>query len=190
METTGVKVRSEILSPGQNFLFWPSGTMCRCDTLQSAECHPCTLVAECLPGTSDSLRNFTPVVRKVSPQDFLPVLGAPQPKIMNRSFWLSCDQMVLLTGVRRKPGFGHFVERPWVKFSKFWPAELRTFTPMVPKVSLQDFLPLFGAPRPKITNRFFYQRATKRCFWPACDGNLCSVFLTVVRPKKASKIRD
>ncbi len=29
---------------------------------------------------------------------------------------------------------------------------LRTFTPSVPKVSLQDFLPISSAPRPKIGN--------------------------------------
>ncbi len=43
---------------------------------------------------------------------------------------------------------------------KFWPGEsisLRTFTPMV---FLQDFLPILGVPRLKITNR---------SFWPACD---------------------
>ncbi len=54
--------------------------------MNSAECHPCTLVAEFHPATSDSLRNFTSVVRKVSPQDFLPVLGTSRPKITNRSF--------------------------------------------------------------------------------------------------------
>ncbi len=107
-ETTGVKVRSKILSSGQNCLFWPSGTMCQRGTLQSAECHSCTLVAECHPGTSDSLRKFTPVVRKVSSQDFLSILGASQPKITNRSFWPSCDQTVLLTGVRPKSTFALF----------------------------------------------------------------------------------
>ncbi len=63
--------------------------MYRGGTLQSAECYPCTLVAACL---SDSLRNFTPVLRRVSPQDFLPILGAPQRKITNRSFWPACNQ--------------------------------------------------------------------------------------------------
>ncbi len=37
---------------------------------------------------------------------------------------------------------------------------LRTFMPMVPKFSLQDFLPILGGPRLKITNR---------SFWPLCD---------------------
>ncbi len=36
----------------------------------------------------------------------------------------------------------------------------------------------------------FDRRATKWCFWLACDQNLCSVFLTAVRPGKALKIRD
>ncbi len=118
-EIIGVKVRSEILSPGQNFLFWPSDAMCRDVTLRSAECHSCTLVAGCHLGTSDSLQNCTPVMRKVSPQDFLPVFGATNRKITNQSFWTACEEMVLLIGVWPKSGFGPFVVRSWVKFSKF-----------------------------------------------------------------------
>ncbi len=96
--------------------------MCRGGTLQSAECHSCTLVAECHPGTSDSLLNFTPVVREVSPQGFLPILGAPRPKITNRPFWPACDQMVLLTGLRPKPGFGTCDRRGSISLSRnFWP---------------------------------------------------------------------
>ncbi len=136
--------------------------MCQGGTLQSTECHPCTLVAECHPGTLYSLQNFTPVVRKVSLQDFWPVLGSPQPRIMNGSFWPTCDQnlgSVLLT-CDHGSNFRNFeLERP------------RTFTPMVPKVSLQDFLPILGAPRTKITNR---------SFWLSGDQNLGSVLLTVV----------
>ncbi len=144
--------------------------MCRDGTLQSAKCHPCTLVAECHHGTSDSLRNFTPVVRKVSPQDFLSVLGAPRPKITNRSFWPSCDQMVLLaSGVQPKPGFGHFEVRPRVKFSKFWLGEISDLYANSP----ESFPPGFFTP-----------------FWRATAGHYESVFLTVVRPGMASKIRD
>ncbi len=57
----------------------------------------------------------------VSLQEFLPILGTPQPKITNRSYWPACDQMVHLTSVRPKPRIGHFEVRLWVKFSKFWP---------------------------------------------------------------------
>ncbi len=162
-ETIGVKLRSEILSPGKNFIFWPNW----CDV----QCHPCTLVAECHPGTSDSLWNFTPVVRKVSPQDFLPVLGALRPKITNLSdrcatkwcFWSACDQ-----------NLGSVILWCYCgsNFRNFDLERLRTFTPMVPKVSLQNFLLILGAPRPKITIR---------SFWPACDQNQGSVLLTVVR---------
>ncbi len=156
------------------FYFDPSGAMC-----QSG---PCTLVAECLPGTSDSLWNFTPLVRKVSPQDFLPILGAPRPKISNRFFWPACDQMVLLTDVRPKPGFGPFVVRLQVTFSKFW--LLENFGPLRQwsrKFSSGIFY-LFWAPHgQKLRIGLFNRRETKWCFWPACDQNQGSVLLTIVR---------
>ncbi len=146
--------------------------MCRVGTLQSAECHPCTLVVEFHHGTSDSLRNFAPVARKVSPHDFLPVLGAPWPKISNRSFWSLCDQMVLLIGVRPKPGFSHFEVRPWVKFLKFWPEETSDLYSNGP----ESFPPGFFTP-----------------FWRPTAGNYELVFLTIVRPngtfdRRATKI--
>ncbi len=88
-------------------------------------------------------------------------------------FWLACDQNLGSVVLRYDHG------------SNFWNFDLerlRTFTPVVPKVSLQDFLPILGAPRPKITNRSFRpscdqigafnRRATKiyvRSFWPLCD---------------------
>ncbi len=186
--------------------------MCRGSTLQSAECHPCTLVAECHHGTSDAPRNFMPVVRKVSRQEFLPILGAPQLKITNRVF---------LTVVRPNGAFDRRATKAC--FWSFWGATMSqifeiltcrdsTFMPMVPKGALQDFLPLFGAPWPEITNRSFWpscdqmvlftsvrpkcmfglfdHHATKWCFWPVCDQNVCSFVLTVVRLGYASVIRD
>ncbi len=60
------------------------------------------------PEEINSVRNLTPMVPKVSLQDFLPILGAPRPKITNRSFWPLCYQMVLLTGMRPNPGFRPF----------------------------------------------------------------------------------
>ncbi len=66
---------------------------------------------------------------------------------------------------------------------KFWPGEsisLRNFTPVVPKVSVQDFLSILGAPLPKITNRSVWplcDQMVPRCFWPACDQNLGSLLL-------------
>ncbi len=101
------------------FYFDISGAMCRGGTLQSAKCHPYTLVAEYRTGTSFSLRNLMPVVREVSPQDFLPVMGAPWPKITNRVF---------LTVVRSNGAFDRRATKTWVrpsemllwvKFSKF-----------------------------------------------------------------------
>ncbi len=99
------------------------------------------MVADCHPDTSDSLRNFTPVVREVSPQDFLPILGAPRPKITNRSFRPACDQN--LDSVLLWFDYGS-------NFLNFDLETLQTFTPRVPKVSLQDFLTILGVPRPKI----------------------------------------
>ncbi len=87
-----------------------------------------------------------PVVCKVSPQDFLPVLATPLPKIPIGSFWLSCDQMVLLTGVRPKPGFGPFEMRPWVKCSKFWPGETSDLYTNGPGNFSPGFFTHFGRP--------------------------------------------
>ncbi len=190
-ETNSVKVRSEIFSPGQNFLFWPFWYDVPVWHLQSAECHLCTLIVECHPGTLDSLWNFTPVVRKVFHQDFLPILGTLQPKITNRSFWPSCDQMVL---------FDRLVIKTWVR--SFWGA---TMNQIFEILTWRDFVPLHQWSR-KFPSRIFYPflalhgwklqivlfdlRATKCCFWPACDQNLCCIFLTIVRPGKASIIRD
>ncbi len=163
-KTIGVKGRSEILSPGQNFLFWPIWYDVSGGTLQSAECHPCT---------SDSLRNFAPVVGKVSPQDFLSILGAPQSKITNRSFRLSCDQIVLLTGVRPKPGFCHFEVLSWVIFSKFWPGETSDLYANGSECFPPRFFYPFLAPHGrKLRIGLFDRRVTKiyvRSFWPLCD---------------------
>ncbi len=187
--------------------------MCRGGTLQSAECHLCFLVAECHPGTSFSLRNFTPVVRKVSLQDFLLVLGAPRAKITNWSFWPACDQIRYFwpacdqnlgsafwaatmghifkilpwrdfgplrqwsrkfpftiyhpfwPSYGRKFWFGLFDQgaTKWVKFPNFSPGESildRNLTPVVPKVSLQNFLLILTTLPPKILIR---------SFWPKCD---------------------
>ncbi len=99
------------------------------------------------PGKSISLRIFTLMV---SLQDFLPILGGPRPKITNRSswchatkwwFWPACDQN--LDSVLLKCDHG--------SNSQYFDMErLRTFTPMVPKVSLHDSLPILDAPWPKI----------------------------------------
>ncbi len=96
-------------------------------------------------------------------------------------FWLACDQ-----------NLGSVILRCDHE-SNFWNFDLkrlRTFTPMVPKVSLQDFL-LFLAPYGrKLRIGLFDRCATKWCFWPSYDQNLCWVFLTIVRPGNASKICD
>ncbi len=79
--------------------------------------------------------------------------------------------MVLLTDVRPKPGFGPFVVRLWVKFSKFRPVETSDLYANGPEVSLQNFLLILGTPLPKITNQSFR---------PSCDQ---MVLLTGVQPK-------
>ncbi len=72
------------------------------------------------PGETSNLYGNGP---KSFPKGFLPILAAPLLKITNRSFWLPCDQMVLLTSVWLNPGFGPFEVVPSVKFSKFWLGE-------------------------------------------------------------------
>ncbi len=140
--------------------------MCRGGTLQSAECHP---------GTSDSLRNFTAMVHKVSPKDFLPVLGAPRPKITLRSFWSACDQT-------------RSWDRSWsatrlVKFPNFYAGESishRNFTPVNPKVSLQDFLLILAALPTKIMIR---------SFWPWCD-QMGQVTFPKFSPRGSTSLRN
>ncbi len=73
------------------------------------------------------------------------------PKTCIRSFW----------GATMRQIFKNFdLERLW------------TFKPIVTRVSLLDFLPLFGAPRPEITNQSFWSACDQkyiRSFWPVCD---------------------
>ncbi len=155
--------------------------MCRCGTLQSAECHFRTLVAECHPGTSDSLRNFTPVEGRVSPQDFLLVLGASRPKITNLYFWPSCDQN--LGSVFLWCDYGS-------NFRKFRPGEISGLHANGPESFPSGIFTYFGRPTTKnydlvfLTvvrpNGAFDQRATKtriRSFWPSCDYFPISVLL-------------
>ncbi len=127
------------------------------------------ILALWLQSATSTLRNFTPVVCKVFLQYFLSILFAPPTKITNRSFWPSCDQMVLLTGVRPKPGFGHFEMRPWVKFLKFWPGETLDLYANGPK----SFPPGFFTP-----------------FWCPNAGNYKSVFLTGMRQKSMFGLFD
>ncbi len=166
--------------------------MCRSCTLQSAECHPCTLVAECHSGTSDSLRNFTPVVRQVFLQDFLPVLGARTAENY---------ESVFLTGMRPDGAFDRRATKTWVRsfwgatmsqiFKNFYQERFRTFTPIVPKVFFQDFFtPFWCAMAGNYESVFltvvwpngaFDRCATKtwvRLFWPSCDYFPVSVLLT------------
>ncbi len=146
--------------------------MCRGGTLQSAECHPCTLVSECHPGTSDSLRNFTPVVHKVSSQDFLRILGNPQPKITNRFF----DRRATKTWVRSFWGatMGQIFEiLTWRNFGP-----LRQWSRKFPSRIFHSF---WAPHSQKLQIGLSDRRATKRCFSLACDQNLGSVLLTVVR---------
>ncbi len=68
-----------------------SGKKFRSGTLHSAECLPGTSdqigkIQKFSPGESIFLRNFAPVVRKVSLQDFLPVLATLRSKIPTRYF--------------------------------------------------------------------------------------------------------
>ncbi len=128
--------------------FWPW-----CDQIRQ--------IKEFWLGEGISLWNFTSGPESFLP-GFLPILCVPRRKITNRSFWLSCDQSLNLVLLRCDHGSN---------FQNFDLERLRTFTPMVLKVSLQDFLPILVAPRPKITNL---------SFWPLCNQ---MVLLTGVRPK-------
>ncbi len=142
----------------------------------------------------------------VSLQDFLLTLGASRPKITNRFFWPLYDQMVLLTGVRPKPEFGPYEVR-WVKiltrrdfvplrqwsrkFSSrilylFWATHSQK---LVKFGILQDFLPILGAPWPKIGKIWKLAifdgtlvKKTDTHFGRPTDKNYDSVSFTGVRP--------
>ncbi len=159
-ETIGVKVRSETLSPRQNFLFWPIW----CD----------------VPGWH-SARNFTSVVRIMFlPRIFYSFWTPPGRKLRIGLF----DQRA--TKWRFRPACNQNLDSVLLRcdygsnFRNFDLYRLWTFTPMVPKVSLQDFLLILGAPRPKISNWSFWPLCDpKWCFSPACDQNWGSVLLSV-----------
>ncbi len=124
------------------------------------------------------LRTFTSMVPKVSLQDFFPILGAPQPKIMNWSLWTPCDQMVLLTGVWPKPEFGPLEVRPWIKFLKFCHGETSDLYASGPKSFPPTFFTHFGPLGQKLRIVLFDRRATKWFIWPLCDYFPISLLLT------------
>ncbi len=64
--------------------------------------------------------NFAPVVRKVSFQDFLPVLAVLQPKIPIRYFQPGCDQTVLFTRVRPEAMLGTFDHGATIFLSQYF----------------------------------------------------------------------
>ncbi len=67
-------------------------------------------------------------------------------------------ESVFLTGVRPKLGFGFLRCDHGSNFQNFDLEGLRTFTPMISKVSLHDVLLILAASRPKISIRSFYPR--------------------------------
>ncbi len=100
-------------------------------------------------------------------------------------------ESVFLTGVRPKPGFGPFVGRLWVKFSKFWRGETLDLDSNGPESFSPGFFTYFGRSTAKnydsvfLTtvrpNGVFHWRATKtrvRSFWPSCDYFPILVLLT------------
>ncbi len=144
------------------------------------------------PGEGISLWNFTPAVhmRKDSPQDFVPLLAAPQPKI---PIWL-------LTVVRPNGAFDQCATKTWVR--SFWGATMvqiskifswRAFRPLRngPESFPPRFFTHFGGLTAKnyesvfLTgmrpNGAFDRRATKSwvwSFWPSCDYFPLLVLLT------------
>ncbi len=114
--------------------------------------------------SSFSLQNFTPVDPKVSLQDFLRILAAHNRKFRSGLFDQCANKLV--------------------KFPNFSPREsilLGNLTPVVSKVSLQDFLLILAAHGRKFRFGLFDRRATiiwVRSFWPFCDYNPISVLST------------
>ncbi len=154
-EAIGVKVRSEILSSGQNFLFWP--IWFNAPPWHSAACRVPFLYFSCRVPPRHF--GFVSELYASGAYSFAPGFFTHFGRPTAENY-----ESVFLTVVRPKPGFGHFEVQPWVKFSEFWPGGTSELYANGP-----ESFPLgFFTP---------YQ-------------NLCSVFLTVVRPGKASKICD
>ncbi len=142
--------------------------MCRSGTPQSAECHPCTLVAECYPGTSDSLGTLRQWCVKFLPRIFY-LFSAPHSRklwigLFNRRatkwcFWLACDQnqgsVILMCDHESN-------------FQNFYP---------------KNFGPLRQWSR-KFPSRIFYP------FLAPTPGNYELVFLTGVRPNSMFRLFD
>ncbi len=106
-------------------------------------------------------------------------------------FLTSVDQMVLLTGVRPNGAFDRRSTKTWIR--SFWRSTIgqilkimtwRDFGPLRQwsrKFPSRIFYPFWAPHSQKLWIGLFGRRATKWCFWLACDRNQSSVFLTVVR---------
>ncbi len=158
--------------------------MCRGGTLKSAECHPCTLIAEWLRIRFETLRQWwVKFLARIfysfwAPHSQKLRIGLLDHCTTKWCFWPAHDQNLRSVILRcdHESNFWNFdLER------------LRTFTPMVPKVSPQDFVPLFGAPWLEITTWSFLPNvafdwcATKiyvRSFWLLCDWERSQKFAT------------
>ncbi len=165
--------------------------MCRGGTLQSAECHPCTSVAECHPALRIRFGTLRQWCVNFLPRIFYPFWSPHGQKLRiglfdhcatKWCFWLACDQnlnSVLL----------------WCdymsNFSKFRPVETSDLHASGPESFTPGFLTYFGRPTAKnyelvfLTvvrpNGVFDQRATKtrvRSFCPSCDYFPISVLWT------------
>ncbi len=153
-------------------------------TLQSATPANCTKWVKIANFDQERVFRFGPLCQwsQKFPSRIFYLFWVPTSKITNGSFWPSCDQMMLLTGVRSKPGFGLFDVRPWVKFSKFWPGKTSDLYANGPESFPQKFFTTFGGPMAEIyesvfltvvrPNGAFDWRATKiyvGSFWSLCD---------------------
>ncbi len=120
------------------------------------------------------LLTFTSMVPKVSLEDFVPILGAPWPKTTNRSFWPACDQMVLLTSVRPKPGLG-----PFVVGQIFEILTWRDFGPLRQwsrKLTSRIFYPFCAPHGQKLRIVLFDRRATTTWVWSFWGATMGQIF--------------
>ncbi len=102
-------------SGATKWYFWPA-----CDQNLGSVLLRCDHGSNLQNSDLERLRTFTPMVPKVSLQDFLPISGTPWPKFTNRSFWPPGNQMVLLTGMRPKLGFGPLDHRATISLSRYF----------------------------------------------------------------------
>ncbi len=122
--------------------FWP-----KCDQMSKIQIF--------FPGETFLIRSLTKVVRKVSLQEFLPILAVLPPIMEIRSFWMACDKNLWSV-------FGGATK--WFKIQIFLSGATflpRSLTKVVKKASLHEFYQFWPFYGQRLRFGLFNQNVTK-----------------------------